>query len=280
VLGEDFRVSERHEGGRRIRGDARANPPLVSIVTVVFRDKDELERILRNVFTFDTSEFELIVVDGGSNDGTVELLQQWNEKVDYWLSEADSGIYDAMNKGIAAARGEYVFHLNAGDRLTFIPAERLSMCSKEQADVASFAVMMDRGEKFLPETGFPLKVGNTWHHQGTFYRRTLPPAYDTQYRVYADFDLNQRLFKEGRIVRLFDQTVASHNRDGLSEGWRNFHEVYRIIYRNFGARFVVTAFVWFPYQALRRATKRRLVHLLSLIGRKWPERQSRRAGYK
>lgn len=80
---------QRLEGGRRKRGDVRAKQPLVSIITVVFRDKEELKNILNNVFEFDTSEFELIVIDGGSRDGTVELLRQWDEKIDYWLSEPE-----------------------------------------------------------------------------------------------------------------------------------------------------------------------------------------------
>lgn len=263
---------QRREGGRRLRGDIRAEPPLVSIITVVFRDREELERILHNVFTFDPSQFELIVIDGGSNDGTVELLQQWDEKIDYWLSEPDSGIYDAMNKGIAAARGEYVLHLNAGDTLTQIPGDTLGICLKDQVDVASFAVATDRNEVFRPEIGLPLRFGNTWHHQGTFYRRTPELSYDTKYRIYSDFDLNQRIFKSGKRVRLFRTIVSHHRRDGVSEDKRNLHEVNRIIRENFGRSHVVIAFLWSPYQALRRATKRRLVYLLSLIGRSWPEK--------
>jgi glycosyltransferase involved in cell wall biosynthesis len=263
---------QRLEGGRRVRGELRAERPLVSIIIVLFRDREECIRLLNNILTFDPRQFELIVIDGGSDDGTADILQQWDDKIDYWLSEPDSGIYDAMNKGIAAAHGEYVLHLNAGDTLKSIPSETLTACLRDQVDVASFAVMTDRDEIFLPETGFPMKVGNTWHHQGTFYRRTSDVVYDTKYRVYADFDLNQRLFKSGKRVHLSKEIVSHHRRDGVSEGTRDFHEVYRIIHRNFGARYVVTAFFWFPYQALRRATKRRLVYLLSLIGKSWPER--------
>ena len=153
-----------------------------------------------------------------------------------------------------------------------IPSEALAACLRDQVDVASFAVMTDKDEIFFPETGFPMKVGNTWHHQGTFYRRTPDLVYDTTYRVYADFDLNQRIFKRGKRVRLSKEVVSHHRRDGVSEGTQNFNEVYRIIRRNFGATYVITAFFWFPYQALRRATKRRLVYLLSLIGKSWPER--------
>lgn len=263
--------SQRLEGGRRIRGDIRAERPLVSIIVVLFRDREECIRLLHNILAFDPREFELVVIDGGSQDGTVEVLQQWDDKIDYWLSEPDSGIYDAMNKGIAAARGEYVLHLNAGDTLKFIPSETLATCLKDQVDVASFPVETDREETFLPETGFSLRVGNYWHHQGTFYRRTPELAYDTTYRVFADFDLNQRMLKSGKTVRLFREVVSHHRRDGASEDRRNFHEVYRIIRKNFGGHYAVLGFVWRPYQALRRATKRAVVFLLSLVGKEFED---------
>ncbi len=88
---------------------------MVSIVVVLYRDREECIRLLDNILTFDPLHFELVVIDGSSDDGTVEVLQERDDKIDYWLSEPDSGIYDAMNKGIAAAHGEYVLHLNAGD---------------------------------------------------------------------------------------------------------------------------------------------------------------------
>lgn len=263
---------QRLEGGRRVRGEVRAERPLVSIVVVLFRDREECIRLLQNISSFDPREFELIVIDGGSDDGTVEVLQEWDDKIDYWLSEPDSGIYDAMNKGIAAAHGEYVFHLNAGDILQSIPSETLAACLKDKVDVASFPVMTDREGIFRPETGFQLRFVNSWHHQGTFYRRTQDLVYDTRYRIYADFDLNQRWLKNGKEVRLFNEVVSYHRMDGISADTRNVHEVYRIVRRNFGATYVVLAVVWPHYQALRRKTKRLLVYLLSLIGKSRPEK--------
>ncbi len=265
-------ISARLEGGRRTLGDIRKEPPSVSIIIVLFRDREECLRLLNNILSFDPREFELVVIDGGSDDGTIEVLREWNDKIDYWLSEPDSGIYDAMNKGIAAARGEYILHLNAGDTLKSIPTETLATCLKDQVDVASFAVTSDQGEIFRPETGFWLRIENTWHHQGTFYRRTPQLVYDTRYRVYADFDLNQRMFKSGKKVRLFNGIVSHHRKDGISEDRRNSREVYSIIRENFGAPYVAIAFLRSPYQALRRATKRGLVCLLSLMGKSWPER--------
>lgn len=246
----------RLEGGRRSRGDVRSKTPLFSIITVVFRDKDELERILKNVFTFDSADFEVIVIDGASKDGTVELLQRWDDKIDYWLSEPDSGIYDAMNKGIAAALGDYIFHLNAGDTLNLVPYETLAACLKERVDVASFAVQTDQGEIFRPTAGNFLWLFNTWHHQGTFYLRSPEMVYDTSYRTYADFDLNQRLFKSGKKVRLFDEVVSIHSTAGISHSGQDEHEKHRSIRKNFGLRYVILGYFWPYYQKLPRALKR------------------------
>src|ERR1700730_3258110 len=101
-------LSERVEGGRRILQPALASQPLVSIITVVFRDRAQLQPPMKSVFEHVQGDVEIIVIDGGSNDGTVEMLREWDGKIDYWLSESDRGIYNAMNKGIAAARGEYI----------------------------------------------------------------------------------------------------------------------------------------------------------------------------
>jgi glycosyltransferase involved in cell wall biosynthesis len=227
-------AAQRVEGGRRTRGDVRAEPPLVSIITVVFRDKEELERILQNVFTFDTSQFELIVIDGGSNDGTVELLQQWDEKVDYWLSEPDSGIYDAMNKGIEAARGFYLLHLNAGDRMTYFPARELSDACTENIDVAAFRVLEDGKREFLPSYGRGLRFRNSLHHQGTFYRRDKFPPYDLRFKALADFDVNQRLAKSSVKVKIFDCVVATHSSGGISHSKSAMSEHFLVVRKNHG----------------------------------------------
>ncbi|MGC1869512.1 MAG: glycosyltransferase [Acidobacteriaceae bacterium] len=258
---------QRFEGGRRTRGEALDRKPLISIITVVFRDKEELQGILNNVFEFDTNEFELIVIDGGSNDGTVELLQQWDEKIDYWLSEPDSGIYDAMNKGISAAQGDYVLHLNAGDRLKHLPRVALAQCLTEGVDVASFTVLMDQGEIYRPKTGFLLRIDNTWHHQGTFYSRTRHLGYNIQYRVFGDLDLNQRMLKNGRIVRLFDQVVSHHLNNGISMKRTDVHEVYKSIRENFGRPYVAIAFLWFKYKGMRQRGKRLASYLASGIAK-------------
>jgi glycosyltransferase involved in cell wall biosynthesis len=256
---------DRIEGG--IRGESLpVKPrPLVSIIVVAFRDRDEVAALIDNIAAFRGDNLELVIVDGGSDDGTVELLQTSTEKIDYWVSEPDGGIYEAMNKGLAAASGEYILHLNAGDRLKCVPCETLAKCLTEGVDVASFPVLMDQDEVFYPKTGFLLRIDNTWHHQGTFYRRASHIGYNTQYRVFGDLDLNQRMLKNGRSVRLFEQVVSYHLNNGISMSRVDFHEVYRSIRDNFGRSYVAIAFLWFKYKGALRRSKRLSTYLASRL---------------
>lgn len=246
----------RMEGGRRLLEGPRPKPPLVSIIMVVLNDRKEMAPVIDSIHAAQDDNVELVVIDGGSHDGTVEFLRERDSQIDYWLSEPDHGIYDAMNRGIEAARGEYILHLNAGDRLKCIPCATLESCLAEGVDVASFAVLMDNEELFHPRTGFMLRIDNTWHHQGTFYRRVRHLRYDTRYRVFGDLDLNQRMLKDGCTVRLSEQVISDHLNNGVSMNRAHYHEVYRSIRTNFGAHYVALAFVWFKYKGLRlRARK-------------------------
>ena len=248
---------QRIEGGRRTRGEALDKKPLISIITVVFRDKEELECILQNVFGFNAGDLELIVIDGGSDDGTVELLQYWDAKIDYWLSESDAGIYDAMNKGISAAHGEYILHLNAGDRLLHLPVQELKDALVEQMDVAAFRVFVDGRREFHPAGGWRLRIKNTLHHQGTFYRRETVPRYDERYRVLADFDLNQRLIQSCAKIKTFDKVVALSTTDGISNrpGVAD-SEHYRIIRNHNGWSYVAASWVQRKWDGLKLRTER------------------------
>ncbi len=107
--------TQRLEGGRRTREAIGANRPLVSIIVVLFRDRQECIRLLDNISTFENPQLEWIVIDGASDDGTLEVLQQWDDKIDHWLSEPDSGIYDAMNKGVRASTGQWLNFMNVKD---------------------------------------------------------------------------------------------------------------------------------------------------------------------
>lgn len=87
----------------------------VSIITINYNNKDGLKKTIESVIKQDFDSFEFIVIDGGSTDGSYEVIQEYKNRIDYWISEPDKGIYNAMNKGIAVAKGEYCNFMNSGD---------------------------------------------------------------------------------------------------------------------------------------------------------------------
>jgi glycosyltransferase involved in cell wall biosynthesis len=244
----------RLEGGRRLRFPPPETTPLVSIIVVVFRACPELSPLIESILAVETSELEIIVIDGGSVDGTVELLRKYDARIDYWLSEPDSGIYDAMNKGLAAATGDYVLHLNAGDKLRSIPSEALRHSLADGIDVVPCRVLMDDNVLFTPRSTSRMRIENAWHHQGTFYRRLAHPSYDKRYRVFGDFDLNQRLLNAGKSFRPLATVVADHRNDGISVSGRERHssEMWRSIRSNSGLLYVPIAFAWYKLYFLRQ----------------------------
>jgi glycosyltransferase involved in cell wall biosynthesis len=230
----------------------RTEPPLVSIISVVFRAGSALVPLMESIFAHATADTEIIVIDGGSSDGTVDLLQRWSDKIDYWLSEKDAGIYDAMNKGIAAATGEYILHLNAGDTLQWIPSAQLAQCKLDSIDVVCFDVLIDGEKIFRSKVGFTSRIDNTWHHQGTFYRRSRHPGYDTKFKVFSDFDANQKLHRSPCTVRMFSGIVSGFSTGGSSSTAPR-KEIYQIIRKNYGLVYLPIAFVRFQLNIVRRA---------------------------
>jgi glycosyltransferase involved in cell wall biosynthesis len=242
-------------GGKRTKGvlpENSADRPLVSIIVVAFRDREEVAALIDNIGPFRGSDVELVIIDGDSDDGTLELLRTRNDAVDYWVSEPDSGIYEAMNKGIAAANGEYILHLNAGDRLLVMPTPELEVCLQEKVDVASFHVQLDEGMVHIPRSTGLIRISNAWHHQGTFYRRSAHLGYDPSYRVFGDFDHNQRMAKATNSVRVFHRVISSHGSPGVSASKKNFSEVYKSIRKNSGVLYVPIAFLRFKVDGIRR----------------------------
>jgi glycosyltransferase involved in cell wall biosynthesis len=245
-------------GGTRLNAGSQVPRPLLSIVIVVFRDRDELHRIIESIAPHKTPDMEIIVIDGASQDGTVELLQSLDPLIDYWLSEPDSGIYDAMNKGLKAARGEYILHLNAGDRLLKVPWAALRQHAGNTVDVICCAVLIDSKVEFKSSTGLLSKLDNTWHHQGTFYRRAAHLGYDATYRICGDFDLNQRLLNTGCVVQHDPSIVADHQSGGVSMVDTSRNEIYRSVRANFGRHYLMFSRLRFTLMDTRKWFARKL----------------------
>lgn len=234
------------------------NEKLITIVTVVRNAADCIEKTLRSVRALKTPEVEYVVLDGASTDGTTDILKRYEDVIDYLRSEPDGGIYDAMNKAVEAASGHFILNLNAGDWLLTLPLEELRQTLSEGKGGLSAGVQTDNGWDYPLWGDVRLKRYNTVPHQGCFYAREvcLRNRYDVSYRVFADFDLNQRLYKQGISFNLCDKVVAFHSLDGISVGNRHSAEIFRIVRRNFGAWTCLMSWLHFKKEGVKARWKK------------------------
>lgn len=192
---------------------------LINIVTVVFNDVNHLEETIKSVVHQKENRTDLnikyFVVDGGSTDGTLELLDKYRSSVDKWISKSDRGIYDAMNKGLEMVEDGYVLFLGAGDRvISLLDAQLLS-----EDETKVFYGNVWKGDKlFISNLDRKLRLGNMLHHQALLIHKSLFPAtgFNIKYRAYADYDLNARLFASGIEFIKVDELVGFQMPGGLT----------------------------------------------------------------
>ena len=225
--------------------------PLFSIITVTYNAELVLSRTLSSVIKQSYKNIELIVIDGKSNDQTIDLIKFYEDSINYWVSEPDDGLYDAMNKGIAAATGDYVWFLNAGDVI------KDNNIVEEIARIAEQKTMPDiiYGETDLidaygkvfaerrlkaPEhlTWKSFKTGMLVCHQAFIVKRDIAPEYDLQYRFSADFDWCIRCMKKAKTIinaktrlinYLYEGTTTANRKESLKERYRIMCKYYGTI---------------------------------------------------
>ncbi len=167
----------------------------LSIITINYNNKNGLQKTIDSVITQTFKDFEWIIIDGGSTDGSKELIEQYSQYITYWLSELDNGIYHAMNKGIQVAKGEYLYFLNSGDFL--VSANTINQIFKKEIkeDIINGNLICypinrrDYGIHSNNVTCFDLIKGNL-NHQSTFIKKKLFDTYgyyDQSLKIAADW---------------------------------------------------------------------------------------------
>ena len=217
---------------------------LITVITVVYNGVEHLEETIQSVIAQRHANLEYIVIDGGSTDGTVDIIKQYEHAISYWVSEKDSGVYDAMNKGWeAAGENSYVLFLGAGDRVVSLPTD---MTAYGPEDVVYGRVLLGNGSFFRSKTGCMLRVRNTLHHQALLVNKSAHPGkpFDTRFRMFADFDFNQRLFKKGVNFVYADSFVGYAMPAGVS-GRYDLAESLRVVRKNFGMGWSLLALLYF-----------------------------------
>jgi len=217
----------------------------------VLNGKQYLEQAIRSVITQPYEHIEYIVIDGGSKDGTVDIIRRYEGQIDYWVSEPDEGIYDAMNKGWAASHGDYVYYLGADDVLLNLPISSLAQAYRDNVDLAYGDVRLSNGRYFRSRYGIGLLVNNTLHHQGLFLKRSLfdTPPFRKDYKVFSDFDLNQRLYKQGKRALAVHQPIALFRLTRTREQSRPA-EFFQIVRDNFGVVVMMASYLFLKVRGL------------------------------
>jgi glycosyltransferase involved in cell wall biosynthesis len=218
-----------------------------SIITVCLNEGEAIRDTCESIVTQTNRDFEWIVTDGGSSDGTLEILREYQDSVDCLISEPDTGIYNAMNKGAVKASGQYLIFMNGGDR--FACADALLMASKAEGaqilygdvyfgdasgDVETYPDVVEPGymlSKMIP-------------HQATFYERATFEAvggYDESFKIAADYDLYVRLFEIERIshqhiphpIAIFDLEGISNSKEFRQLRKRENHRIRKQYFKNY-----------------------------------------------
>ena len=172
--------------------------PLISIITVNLNNLEGLRKTMKSVFEQSWQEFEYIIIDGGSSDGSSEFIEAKKDKIDYWVSEPDKGIYDAMNKGIKAANGEYLLFLNSGDwfcneKVLENVFDKLGTCDVLYGNMIKVfpdgREILDRGEKG-EEISLKTFMERTLNHSASFIKKGLfmkYGLYDESLKIVSDW---------------------------------------------------------------------------------------------
>lgn len=194
-----------------------------SIITINYNNKDGLQQTINSVLSQTCQDFEFIIIDGGSTDGSVDVIRKYEGRISYWVSERDNGRYHAMNKGVRQAHGEYLNFMNSGDAFhsPTVLDELTQLNCTEDFITGGF---YDR-EKNVTHIIYPQEITllfllkETFNHQATFYRRELfrHREYDEKYVIVSDAKFNlQSIILDNCSVRIIKNIIADYDFNGVS----------------------------------------------------------------
>lgn len=222
------------------------NEPLLSVITVVFNNEKDIERTMLSVLNQTYTNLEYLVIDGKSTDGTLEIIGKYKDLLAVLISEKDNGIYDAMNKGLAKANGDYVIFMNSGDEFYEKDTVKTVFVNSPDADIYyGETEMIDQNLQSLgrrrhkaPEnfTWRDFKYGMSVSHQAIFIRRKLVENYDLKYQLSADIDWILSAAKKTRKIVKVHQYVAKYLVGGLSKKkhLQSLQERFSIMQKHYG----------------------------------------------
>ena len=240
--------------------------PKFSVITVCYNAQATLEDTIQSVIAQTYHHVEYIIVDGASKDRTLSIINRYRDRITTVVSEPDKGLYDAMNKGLRLATGDYVCFLNAGD--SFHEDDTLQQMVHTLRELTELPDVLYGETELVDAEGHFVRMRRlqapehlTWHsfrqgmlvcHQAFFAKRTLAEPYDLRYRFSADFDWCIRIMKKSKVLHNTHLTLIDYLEEGMTT--RNhkasLHERFRIMAKHYGWLSTVAHHAWFVVRAV------------------------------
>lgn len=196
----------------------------ISVVTVAYNAVSSIEDTIQSILSQDYKDYEYLVIDGGSTDGTTAVIDRYLSHIDYYVSEPDKGIYDAMNKAIDVANGEWILFLNSGDKFASSSvlssiSTYMSLCPDSSVIYGDTIIKYPWGS--FKSIGKAISLNDMYLpfcHQSTFVRTELMKQYkfDLSYKVVADYNFFYQLHCLGKKFLHVSELVAEYDMDGYS----------------------------------------------------------------
>lgn len=235
--------------------------PKISIITITYNAERWLERTILSVLTQSYTHIEYIIIDGQSKDKTVDIIRQYEAGVSYWISEPDNGLYDAMNKGMRHATGDYVWFINAGDTIyTADTVQKMVDKIKKKVSLPDIiygeTMIVDSDNRPVGRRRLKAPKRLTWKsfkmgmlvcHQSFLVKREIATPYDTAYRHVADFDWCIRSMKQAQRIQNSGLVLSNYMEGGMSAIHRkaSLKERYAVMSRYYGKVFTLLIHGWF-----------------------------------
>jgi glycosyltransferase involved in cell wall biosynthesis len=201
--------------------------PILSVITIVYNNVKDIERTMLSVLNQTYADIEYVLVDGLSNDGTLDIIKKHEDRIAKFTSEKDEGIYDAMNKGLDLATGDYVIFMNSGDEFFDNDTVAAVFASADDADIYyGETEMIDDAGQSLGQRRHKAPKQFTWRefnlgmsisHQAIYIKRSLIEPYDRKYQLSADIDWIIRAAKKAEKIVNVNRYVAKYLVGGMSK---------------------------------------------------------------
>lgn len=239
----------------------------VSIITVCFNAENFIERTIKSVISQTYPAIEYIIIDGKSKDATVDIIKKYEGRISRWISEPDRGIYDAMNKGLRIATGDYVWFLNAGDRIySEQTVEGIMRQANNEDLIYGDAERVDEADnsrgwhkKIPPADELSAKSflnGMVLCHQSMIVKRQIAPEYSLSWMIVGDIDWAIRIMMQVKSKKHINTVFCRFLDGGISSARRKkaLKERFDVLKKYYGILPTLLAHLKFGFQAVKRGS--------------------------